>query len=140
MTRTILGIGAALAIGSSALAQSPPAKVRGGRPMDPRATIFVERNCSACHGIWALGVKARTDAAPDLTFAYVDVVNRYHMKLEAFLMNPTGVMRLMLANHLHLSAEDRDSISHVLKAVYREHRTEVKGEIPPIEPDPAWPN
>jgi hypothetical protein len=135
MTRMALGISAALLIGSGAMAQTPPVGVR-----DPRAQIFVARSCTACHGIWALGVKAKTDVAPDLTFAYLDVRNRYGMSLEAFLFNPTGVMRLMLANHLHLTAVDRDSIAHILQGVFKEHLAQLKGETPPIAPDPTWPN
>lgn len=135
MRRMALGISAALLIGSAAAAQSPPLGVR-----DPRAEIFVARSCTACHGIWGLGLKPRTDAAPDLTFAYVDVRNRYGMSLEAFLFNPTGVMRLMLANHLHLTAVDRDSIAHILKAIFKEHRAQLTEEIPPIAPDPTWPD
>ena len=124
-----LGIGAALVIGSGAVAQSPTIGVK-----DPRAAIFVERGCNACHGIWALGVKAKSDVGPDLTFAYVDVVNRFGVSLEAFLHKPSGLMRLMMASHLHLSAADRDSIAHVLEALYKQHRAELNREIPELLP------
>jgi len=140
MKRMALGIGAALVIGNGALAQSPTSGPRRERQGDPRAVIFVQRGCNACHGIWALRVKPKTDAGPDLTFAYVDVVNRYGMSLDAFLYNPSGVMRLMLASHLPLSAADRDSITHVLEAIYKEHRAQLNGEIPPIAPDTTLPN
>ena len=102
---------------------------------DPRAAIFVQRGCSECHGVWALGVKPKSDVGPDLTFAYVDVVNRYGMSLEAFLYNPSGVMRLMLASHLHLSAADRDSITHILEGIYKQHRAQAESEITPIVRD-----
>jgi hypothetical protein len=110
------------------------------RRTDPRAAIFVQRGCTQCHGVWALGVKPVSDVAPDLTFAYVDVVNRYGLSLDAFLYNPSGVMRLMLASHLHLSAADRDSISHILKDIFRQHRAELNKEIPPIAGDSTPPN
>ena len=135
MKRMSLGIATALMVGSGAWAQKPTIAQQ-----DPRAAIFVQRGCNACHGIWALGVKEKSDVAPDLTFAYVDVVNRYGLTLEAFLNNPRGVMRLMLASHLNLTGADRDSISRVLHAVYTEHRAELKSEIPPIVPDSAAPN
>ena len=106
-------------------------------PPDPRAAIFIARGCSACHAISALGLKAKTDVAPDLTYAYVDVVNRYGVSLEAFLADPRGVMRLMLAGHLHLTASDRDSIVHILHGLYVQHRAGVGDEIPPIDPDGA---
>jgi len=137
MRRMALGIGVALLIGSVGAAQSPTGEPPQG---DPRAAIFVRRGCNACHGIWALGVKATSDVAPDLTFAYVDVTNRFGMSLEAFLYNPSGVMRLMLASHLHLTVADRDSIAHVLEAIYKQHRAQLKQEIPPIAPDTVPPN
>jgi hypothetical protein len=130
MRRAALIIGMAVVIGSTAVAQQ----------RDPRALIFLGRGCNQCHGVWALGVKAKSDVAPDLTFAYVDVVTRYGLSLEAFLYNPSGVMRLMLASHLHLSAADRDSITHVLRAIYTQHRAQIDGEIPPIMKDTAPPN
>lgn len=135
MKRMALGISAALVIGCGAVAQSQTIGQR-----DPRAVIFVQRGCNACHGIWGLGMKAKADVGPDLTFAYVDVRNRYGLSLEAFLFNPTGVMRLMLASHLHLSAVDRDSIAHVLEGLFKEHRAQVSGEIPPIADDTVPPN
>jgi hypothetical protein len=64
----------------------------------------------------------------------VDVVNRYEISLESFLSNPTGVMRLMLASHLHLTAADRDSILHVLKGVYEEHRAGMDERVPSFPP------
>jgi mono/diheme cytochrome c family protein len=89
------------------------------------ARIFVERGCTACHGISALQLKARSDVGPDLTFAYGDVVNRYGRSLESFLGNPTGIMRLMFTAHLNVTQADRDSIVHILRNLYLEHRAAV---------------
>jgi hypothetical protein len=109
---------------------------RGGATtrVDPRATIFIQRGCAECHAIAALGVRAQNDVGPDLTFAYADVVNRYGVSLESFLGDPAGVMRLMLASHLHLTSADRDSILHVLTAVYEAHRAEMDSLIPSSPP------
>jgi mono/diheme cytochrome c family protein len=93
-------------------------------PRDPRAAIFLRRGCSECHAISALQVRASKDVGPDLTYAYGDVVNRYGVDLEAFLDHPSGVMRMMLAAHLHLSAVDRDSILQILKGLYLERRAD----------------
>jgi hypothetical protein len=112
----------------------------GAQARDPRATIFVARGCTQCHGIRALGVKPQSDVAPDLTFAYADVVNRYGVSLGAFLDDPTGVMRLMLASHLHLTQADRDSIARVLRQVYVEHLAELKDEVPPLAPPTQSPH
>jgi hypothetical protein len=98
-------------------------------PPDPRADLFVRRGCSDCHAIVGLGVKASADVGPDLTYAYGDVVIRYGTSLESFLENPTGVMRLMLAAHLHLRPSERDSMVQVLKGLYVERSAEL--EAPP---------
>jgi hypothetical protein len=127
MKRIALSISAALVIGGGGVAQGQTVGQR-----DPRAVIFVQRGCNACHGIWGVGLKPKADVGPDLTFAYVDVRNRYGMSLEAFLYNPSGVMRMMLASHLKLTATDRDSISHILEGIFKQHRAELSGEIPPI--------
>lgn len=140
MRRVAQGIAMALAIGGRVVAQGSVPAAPGAHQGDPRAVIFAQRGCNACHAIWALGVKAKSDVGPDLTFAYVDVVNRYGMSLEAFLANPSGVMRLMLASHLHLSLADRDSISHVLAAIFEQHRAQIHHETPPIAPDSSPPN
>jgi hypothetical protein len=99
---------------------------------DPRAAIFVQRGCTECHAITALRVKAGADVGPDLTFAYGDVVTRYGVNLESFLYSPPGVMRLMLAAHLHLSLVDRDSMLHVLKGLYLERRADFRDEVPSV--------
>lgn len=135
MKRMALGISMALLIGGGAAAQSQTIGQR-----DPRAVIFVQRGCNACHGIWGLSVKPKSDVGPDLTFAYIDVRNRYGLSLEAFLYNPSGVMRMMLASHLNLTATDRDSITHVLEGLFKQHRAQLSGEIPAIAPDTALPN
>jgi len=93
-------------------------------PRDPRAAIFRQRGCSECHAISALQVRASKDVGPDLTYAYGDVVIRYGVDLEAFLDHPSGVMRLMVESHLHLSAVDRDSILQILKGLYLERRAD----------------
>jgi len=103
-------------------------------PLDPRGVIFIQRGCNACHGIAALGVKPVTDAAPDLSFAYVDVRNRYGRSLESFLYDPTGVMRMMLASHLDLSRADRDSMVHILADVYVERRAGLDSVMPSFPP------
>ena len=118
------GIGLVLlfAIAGRAASQQP----------DPRGGIFVGHGCTRCHGVWALGLKPGADVGPDLTFAYGDVVNRYGMSLEAFLNNPRGVMRLMLASHLHLGAAARDSIAGILAQLYQARRADLDRDIPPI--------
>lgn len=101
---------------------------------DPRGDLFVWRVCTSCHAVSGLGVKASADVGPDLTYAYVDVVHRYGVNLEYFLYNPVGVMELMLASHLRLTAEDRDSIVHILRGLYEERRAEIDDQIPSLPP------
>ena len=121
MRSTALGIGVALMTAHGAAAQSPPIG-----PPDPRAVFFVERGCNRCHSIWALGVKSKADIAPDLTFAYADVVERFGVTLEVFFDDPGAVMHVMLAPHFNWPVADRDSVARVLHAIYNEHLTEYK--------------
>lgn len=101
---------------------------------DPRAVIFIQRGCHACHGIAALGVRAKSDVGPDLTFAYADVQVRYGTNLEAFLYSPTGVMEMVTGGHPVLNVVDRDSIATILRALYLEHRAEMDENIPSLPP------
>lgn len=85
---------------------------------DPRSAIFIRHGCNECHAISALQIRAVHDVAPDLTYAYGDVVLRYGVDLERFLDRPSGVMRLMLGSHIRLSPADRDSIVRILVGMY----------------------
>lgn len=96
-------------------AQAAPAPPDSG---DPRAALFVARGCTECHAIAALGLKAKSDAGPDLTFAYSDVQHRYGLTLECFFERPAGVMRLVLGGHVQLSKVDSDSLGSILRALY----------------------
>ena len=95
-------------------------------PTDPRAAIFVSKGCPQCHSISALGVKSPAEVGPDLTLAYEDVQNRFGVKLEEFLYNPTGTMQVVLSSTIQLSPAERDSIIHILKGLHeaREEREE----------------
>jgi mono/diheme cytochrome c family protein len=88
------------------------------------AQLFARLGCSDCHAVTALGVRAMHDVAPDLTFAYADVVDRYGVNLESFLANPSGVMRLMLGAHIDLTVADRDSIVTILKGLHDRQRAD----------------
>lgn len=101
---------------------------------DPRAAIFIQRGCSECHAIAALGVKAATDVAPDLTFAYADVQNRYELNLASFLENPRGLMGFVFTAHVALTQSDRDSISRTLEALYHERLADMDENIPSFPP------
>lgn len=110
---------------------------RGTAQADTRARIFVERGCRDCHAVSALKLKAATDVGPDLTYAYGDVLRRYGLNLEAFMANPPGVMRMMLASHIGLSAADRDSIVRVLRGLYEERRADAETGVPSLPRTPA---
>jgi hypothetical protein len=113
---------------------APPAQPA---PVPTAAPLFTRLGCSDCHAVSALGVSATHDVAPDLTFAYADVVTRYGMSLEAFLANPSGVMRLMLGAHLELTVADRDSVVAVLKALYHQRHADATRDAPrPAEARP----
>ncbi len=129
-----LGLAAAFAVGFRTPKPAGGVVAATGRGHDPRARIFVQRGCTECHAISGLGVMAAKDVGPDLTFAYADVVHRYGVNLESFLNDPSGVMRLMLASHLHLARTDRDSMLHILKGLYEERRADIDEGTPPLPP------
>jgi hypothetical protein len=106
---------------------------------DPRAAIFVQHGCQECHAISPLGVKAATDVGPDLTFAYVDVVNRFGMNLRSFFKNPPGLMGFVLSSHIHLTQADQDSITRILYEICQEHLAEMDEEMPSFPPSRARP-
>jgi mono/diheme cytochrome c family protein len=123
-----------------AAALSCAAPGAGSAPPGPAATasyagLFKRVGCADCHAVSALGVRAQQDVAPDLTTAYTDVVTRYGVNLETFLANPTGVMRLMLVAHLHLTQADRDSLVYILRVLHHERRAAADappfGALPP---------
>lgn len=109
----IMIVVAAILAGHSLVAQQVPA--------DPRASLFVRRGCAECHGIVALKVKAKTDAGPDLTFAYAAVPYRYGMTLERFFAQPPGIMRLVLGVHRQLESAQRDSLVQLFRDLYAAH-------------------
>jgi len=98
---------------------------------DPRAEIFIRRGCTECHAISGIHVKAKHDVGPDLTLAYGDVVNRYGVSLEAFLYEPRGLMRMMVASHISRASVDRDSLILILGGLYRARRAELDSTPPP---------
>ena len=82
---------------------------------DQRAALFLRKGCPTCHSIAAFGVKSGTDMGPDLGKAYADVQNRFGVRLEQFLPNPTGTMQMVLSQLITLTPEERDSVIHILK-------------------------
>lgn len=120
-------VAAALSCAAPSAGAPPPAPP----PTASYAGLFTRLGCSECHAVSALGVRAQQDVAPDLTSAYADVVTRYGVNLESFLANPTGVMRLMLVAHLHLTQADRDSLVHILRVLHHERRADA-ADAPPF--------
>jgi len=94
----------------------PPGEVQSTG--DPRATLFLEKGCPQCHSISALGVKSPNEIGPDLTSAYTDVQSRFGMKLEDFLVTPTGTMQMVLGQIIKLTPAERDSILHILERLH----------------------
>jgi len=139
LVAVMVAVGGLAAHTAESRANQAPSGLRADSGRDPRAAIFVRRGCTECHAIAALGVAAKADVGPDLTFAYADVLIRYDVNLESFFYNPTGVMRLMLASHLRLSAADRDSMVHILRGLYLERRADMDGVVPSFPPKTrAW--
>jgi hypothetical protein len=87
---------------------------------DPRAALLLQKGCPNCHSITAVGVKSSSDVGPDLSLAYEDVQNRFGVKLEEFLPNPTGTMQMVLSQLIKLTPQERDSIVHILNQLHEE--------------------
>lgn len=123
----------ALLAARTLMAQGPPA---------PDASLFVRRGCAECHGIVALKVKAKTDAGPDLTFAYAEVPYRYGMTLERFFAEPPGIMRLVLGVHVRLEPAEADSLVRLFDDLYAEQvaRLDSIERVPPLGGSPAAPS
>ena len=134
LVAVMVAVGGLATHSAESRANQAPSWLRADSGRDPRAAIFVRRGCTQCHAIAALGVAAEADVGPDLTFAYADVLIRYDVNLESFFYNPTGVMRLMLASHLHLSTADRDSMVHILRGLYLERRADMDEVVPSFPP------
>lgn len=105
---------------TSSSASSANASVPVYSYTDPRGAIFAEKGCPQCHTISGLGIKSAAEIGPDLTYAADDVPNRFSMKLEEFLHNPTGTMQVVLSSQIQLSPAERDSIIRILKDINHE--------------------
>jgi len=87
---------------------------------DPRAALFLQKGCPNCHSITAFGVKSSSEVGPDLSLAYADVQQRFGVKLEEFLPNPTGTMQMVLSQLITLTPVERDSIIHILTQLHED--------------------
>jgi mono/diheme cytochrome c family protein len=90
---------------------------------DPRAALFLTKGCPQCHSISALGIKSPAEVGPDLTNAYTDVQTRFGVKLEEFLVNPTGTMQVVLSTTIQLSPAERDSVIKILRELDQQATT-----------------
>lgn len=117
----------AVASGDSTGASASPLVQPAYTYTDPRGAIFAQKGCPQCHTISRLGIKSAAEIGPDLTFAEDDVPNRFSMRLEDFLHNPTGTMQIVLGTQIQLSPAERDSVIKILKAINHEsHEAEEK--------------
>lgn len=106
-----------------AAAAAPPA---APPPAAARGSIFERKGCPQCHSISAFGIKSKTDVGPDLTNAYADVQTRFGVKLDDFLVAPTGTMQMVLSSLIKLTPAERDSIIHILKELHEEREEHEK--------------
>ncbi len=132
LRRFVTFVGGAIALVVSAAA-SPLRPPKDARP-EPKAALFVQNGCTECHAVSALGLRAATDAGPDLTFAYADVMSRYGTSLERFLDQPAGIMRMVLQSHVKLEPAARDSIIDVLRELFEQRRADMDPEMPSAPP------
>lgn len=84
---------------------------------------FVQKGCSGCHSIAALGVAGRPTGAPDLSEAAEGVPRRYGVTLEEFLREPrSGTMSIVLSTQLRLTLEERREAARRLRGAFEVRR------------------
>lgn len=99
---------AALALSTQACAGGE----NGAKSAD--ASILREKGCVQCHKAGALGVEGG-EMGPDLSEAATNVPGKFDMTLAAFLKNPTGTMKTVLDNQIHLTDAERAQIVALLE-------------------------
>lgn len=83
---------------------------------------FVETGCYQCHPVSVFGVTSPTPIGPDLSTAEDDVERRFSVPIDAFIRNPTGTMKTVLARQFMLSPAQKDEAVRQLHAAYAEYQ------------------
>jgi hypothetical protein len=69
-----------------------------------------------------MDVKSPTPIGPDLSTAAEDTARRFSMPIDAFIRNPVGTMRAVLARQIMLTPEQKEEAVRQLRAAYAEYR------------------
>jgi hypothetical protein len=69
-----------------------------------------------------MDVKSPTPIGPDLSTAAEDTERRFSMPIDAFIRNPVGTMRAVLARQIMLTPEQKEDAIRQLRAAYAEYQ------------------
>lgn len=83
---------------------------------------FVQTGCFVCHSISVYGVKSPAQIGPDLSMAVEDVQSRFGVTIDAFLMNPTGTMSVVLSRQIILTPEQKQTAIQKLREAFAEYQ------------------
>jgi cytochrome c551/c552 len=83
---------------------------------------FVQTGCFVCHSISVFGVRSPAQIGPDLSVAVEDVQSRFGVTLDAFLMNPTGTMSVVLSRQIVLTPEQKQTAIQKLREAFAEYQ------------------
>jgi cytochrome c2 len=84
--------------------------------------FFVEKTCFICHDVSSFGIESATKIGPDLALAVEDAPRRFGRTLDAFLMEPSGTMQVVLSTQIPLTEEERREAIRLLKIAYSKHK------------------
>lgn len=89
--------------------------------MEGEGKFFVQKTCFICHDVSSFGIESATKIGPDLAQAVADAPRRFGRTLDAFLMNPSGTMQVVLSKQIQLSDEERLEAIRLLKVAYQKY-------------------
>jgi len=111
-------------LGSTPRGDTPPESERAlfAKMLTGPGAWFVQTGCYRCHDVAAMDVKSPTPIGPDLSTAAEDTARRFSMPIDAFIRNPVGTMRAVLARQIMLTPEQKEEAVRQLRAAYAEYR------------------
>jgi cbb3-type cytochrome oxidase cytochrome c subunit len=111
-------------LGSTPRGDEPPESERAlySKMLAGPGAWFVQTGCYRCHDVAAMDVKSPTPIGPDLSTASEDTERRFSMPIDAFISNPVGTMRAVLARQIMLTPQQKNDAIRQLRAASAEYQ------------------
>jgi hypothetical protein len=119
-----------VAIGLSACDSAEAVSVQARVDPSLPGAWFVNTGCTTCHAVSVYGHKSQSSTGPDLSVAVEDVPRRFGRPLDEFVREPVGTMRLVFADQIRLSPEERAIAIRELQMAYQEFRRQSDHALP----------